>query len=52
MKTPHVAGHTFDGESLRRIPWVVCRCCGLVYLRNERTAKAIKAGCEKGQETP
>lgn len=28
-----------------RLPWLWCPRCGLVYLRNDVTAKAIKAGC-------
>ena len=30
---------------LRRIPWLVCSRCGLVYLNNEATRRAIRAGC-------
>lgn len=37
---PHVP------SKLKCIPWLVCRCCGLVYLNNEATRKAIKKGCE------
>lgn len=28
-----------------RFAWPVCARCGLVFLRNDATAKAIKAGC-------
>lgn len=41
MRTPHNPG------KLRGLPWLVCKCCGLVYLRNEATRKAISAGCDK-----
>jgi hypothetical protein len=40
-----IAGHS--PIKLRGLPWLVCKCCGLVYLRNEATARAIRAGCEK-----
>lgn len=29
----------------KRIPWLVCRKCGLVFLNNEPTKIAIKLGC-------
>lgn len=29
---------------VKYIPWLVCRNCGLVYLSNEATRKAIKKG--------
>lgn len=32
-------------QPLRCIPWPVCSRCGLVYLKNEATRKAIKEGC-------
>lgn len=34
-------------RSMKRFPWPVCRFCGLVYLKNERTKKAIRKGCWK-----
>jgi hypothetical protein len=40
-KTPHIT------IKMKNIPWSVCKCCGLVYLRNEATKAAIRAGCEK-----
>lgn len=40
-KTPHVP------TKLKAIPWLVCKHCGLVYLHNEATRRAIKEGCEK-----
>ena len=40
-KTPH------EPKKLGRLPWPVCSACGLVYLRNERTREAVRAGCEK-----
>lgn len=36
-------------KKLGRLPWVYCTKCGLVYLHNEVTARAIKAPCEGGQ---
>jgi hypothetical protein len=30
---------------LRSIPWLVCRKCGLVYLKNPFTAWCVKHGC-------
>lgn len=41
MKAPH------SPEKLRGLAWLVCKCCGLVYLKNEATRKAIAAGCDK-----
>lgn len=35
----------------RRVPWPKCRACGLVFLRNPKTEAAIRAGCDKGEET-
>lgn len=32
-------------KKYRSIPWLVCKWCGLMYLRNEPTRKAIKLGC-------
>ena len=32
-------------------PWVVCAQCGLVYLKNDATRKAIRAACP-GLEDP
>lgn len=32
-------------SKMKQIPWMVCRHCGLVYLKNEITAWAIKMGC-------
>lgn len=29
----------------KRIAWPVCKYCGLLYLKNEPTRKAIKKGC-------
>lgn len=29
----------------KRIPWLVCQHCGLVYLNNPFTAWAIRKGC-------
>jgi hypothetical protein len=41
MKTPH------KWRKYRAIPWLVCRCCGLVWLNNRVTRLAVRAGCEK-----
>lgn len=30
---------------MKSIPWLVCKYCGLVYLKNELTSWAIKMGC-------
>jgi len=39
-------GHIF-GSWLSCCPWLRwCRRCGLIALKNERTEKAMKAGCE------
>lgn len=32
-------------RSIKRIPWPMCRRCGLLYLKNAPTAKAISAPC-------
>ena len=40
-KAPHNWG------KLRGIPWAVCQCCGLVWLKNEATAAAVRAGCDR-----
>jgi hypothetical protein len=32
-------------KKLKNIPWTVCKYCGLVYLKNKRTRRAIKKGC-------
>jgi hypothetical protein len=38
-------GHVF-GAWVSRVPWLkFCRRCGLIALKNERTEKAIRAGC-------
>lgn len=31
-------------KALKRFPWLVCSGCGLVYLRNEATRKALRSG--------
>lgn len=41
MNTPH------HPRKLGRLSWLVCRFCGLVYLRNAVTEAAIRKGCEK-----
>jgi hypothetical protein len=30
--------------NVRWMPWLMCRYCGLVYLKNDATRKAIKQG--------
>lgn len=40
--------YTFEKHSpatIKGIPWLVCKNCGLVYLRNRFTAWSIKQGC-------
>jgi hypothetical protein len=37
-RTPHAWG------TMKRIPWPVCRGCGLVWLKNETTLRAVKRG--------
>ncbi len=37
-RVPHTWG------ALKRIPWPVCRGCGLVWLKNEPTSRAVKRG--------
>lgn len=41
MATPHIP------KKVRQLPWPYCRCCGLLYLNNDVTRRAIRAGCEK-----
>lgn len=36
---------TLFGKRMR-LPWQYCRVCGLVYLNNEETRKAIRKGHE------
>jgi hypothetical protein len=31
----------------RALPWLVCKFCGLVRLRNESTERAVRRGCEQ-----
>lgn len=31
---------------LKRIPYAVCRKCGLIYLKNDATRKAINKPCK------
>lgn len=43
-------GHVF-GAWVARVAWLrFCRRCGLIALKNERTEKAIRAGCEADNE--
>jgi hypothetical protein len=30
----------------RPIPWMVCKLCGLVYLNNDLSRRAIRLGCD------
>ncbi len=30
---------------IKGIPWLVCKSCGLVYLRNQFTRWSVKMGC-------
>ena len=36
---------THSPKTLKRIPWPVCSRCGLLYLKNERTRKAVREPC-------
>lgn len=40
MKRPHA------WKAIRGIPWPVCRCCGLLRLRNALTDRAVAQGCD------
>lgn len=45
---PDKVPYTFEPHSPQRrrgMPWLVCKFCGLVYLRNDFTRWAIKKGC-------
>lgn len=33
-------------------PWLVCKRCGLVALKNQATAKALKAPCPGKEDQP
>jgi hypothetical protein len=50
---PHVPEKLPKGkrDKAPRVAYVVCRRCGLVYLRNAVTARAIKHACT-GTEDP
>lgn len=40
--------YTYEAHSPKKrkgMPWVVCSGCGLVYLKNDFTAWAIRMGC-------
>ena len=37
---------THSPVKMKRLPWLVCRYCGLVYLKNDATRRAIKRGHE------
>jgi hypothetical protein len=39
-RTPHAMYKLF-----KRLPWFVCKHCGLVNLQNEATKKALRQGC-------
>lgn len=34
----------FLGKKVK-LPWDVCVRCGLIYLRNDATRRAVKLGC-------
>lgn len=34
----------------KSLPWVYCRKCGLLYLKNEATARAIRQPCPGADE--
>ena len=40
--------YKFEGHNpikRKSMPWLVCKHCGLIYLRNKFTSWAIKKGC-------
>lgn len=32
-------------KRFKKLPWLVCRHCGLVALKNQATADALRVGC-------
>lgn len=44
MSTPKVTPHQWAKR--KALPWPVCRCCGLVQLRNPLTAWCVARGCD------
>ncbi len=38
-------------HKFRRCPWLICRCCGLMYLRNDATERAVRRGCDAEDES-
>lgn len=38
--------HNHHPGRLKGVPWLVCRHCGLVYLRNALTQWCIDRGCD------
>jgi hypothetical protein len=40
-RPPHVT------RKFKAIPWLVCRFCGLVFLRNALTEHHIRLGCDR-----
>ena len=43
---PKIKWEPHKPRKLKCIPWMVCSVCGLVYLNNERTNRAIQKGHE------
>lgn len=41
--TRNVGAH--NPKQRKRLPWPVCSRCGLLYLRNEATRRAVRAAC-------
>jgi hypothetical protein len=35
---------------LKRLPWLVCACCGLIYLKNEVSRRAASSACPGKEE--
>lgn len=33
-------------QKVKFIPWLMCKSCGLIYLNNRPTRKAVKLGCD------
>jgi hypothetical protein len=40
------AYQSHDAISVKFMPWLMCRKCGLVYLNNRFTQWAIQTGCD------
>lgn len=47
MKNKSKKKESHSPKKMKNIPWLVCRYCGLLYLKNDITRKAIKEGCRE-----